>query len=164
MLVLEWPGGIPYTELKNNGGGEEMRRMLVGFGVVGLVLATCTGRPTHVQAAPAAQDAASLKFYSEKVVPIFQANCYRCHGGMNHRGGFQMDTRAGMAKGGHDGVVIVAGHPEQSLLVKLIRHEGPKDDPMDMPPHKDKLSDADIATVEQWVKAGAIMPEDTPKP
>ena len=97
MLVLEWPGGIPYTELKNNGGGEEMRRMLVGFGVVGLVLAACTGRPTHVQAAPAVQDAASLKFYSEKVVPIFQANCYRCHGGMKHRGGFQMDTRAGMA-------------------------------------------------------------------
>ena len=61
-------------------------------------------------------------------------------------------------------MVIVAGHPEQRLLVKLIRHEGPKDDPMDMPPHKDKLSDADFATVVQWVKAGAIMPEDTPKP
>ena len=148
-----------------------MRRFLVGvslnLGVAGLILAAFTGTSSRVQAAPAAaagQDAAAdLKMYNEKVVPIFQANCYRCHGGMNHRGGFNMDTKAGMAKGGHDGKVIVAGSPEQSLLVKLIRHEGPKDDPMDMPPNKPKISAADIATVEQWVKAGAIMPEDAPK-
>lgn len=146
-----------------------MRRILVGLGVnigvAGLVLAF-TGGSSQVQAAPAAgagDDAASLKFYTEKVVPVFQANCYRCHGGMNHRGGFTMDTKAGMAKGGHDGAVIVPGSPEKSLLVKLIRHEGPANDPMPMPPHKDKISDADIATVEQWVKAGAIMPEDEVK-
>ena len=146
-----------------------MRRVLVGagvgIGVAGFVLAASTALPVYVQAAPAAgQDSADLKMYTDKVVPIFQANCYRCHGGMNHRGGFVMDTKAGMAKGGHDGAVIVAGHPEQSLLVKLIRHEGPnKDDPMDMPPNKPKISDADIATVEQWVKAGAIMPDDVAK-
>lgn len=138
-----------------------MRRILVGVGVVALGVAAFTGNPARVQAAGAQDD--GLKMYSEKVVPIFQANCYRCHGGMNHRGGFQMDTRAGMDKGGHDGKVIVPGHPEQSLLVKLIRHEGPKDDPMDMPPNKPKISDADIATVEQWVKAGALMPEDAAK-
>ena len=147
-----------------------MRRILVGLGVnigvAGLVLAAFTGGSSRVQAAPAAgagDDAASLKFYTEKVVPVFQANCYRCHGGMNHRGGFTMDTKAGMAKGGHDGAVIVPGSPEKSLLVKLIRHEGPANDPMPMPPHKDKISDADIATVEQWVKAGALMPEDAAK-
>jgi cytochrome c len=139
-----------------------MRRILVGLGVVALGVAAFTGNPARVQAAGAQDDV--LKMYSEKVVPIFQANCYRCHGGMNHRGGFTMDTKAGMDKGGHDGKVIVAGHPEQSLLIKLIRHEGPKDDPMDMPPNKPKISDADIATVEQWVKAGAIMPEDVAKP
>lgn len=144
-----------------------MRRILVGLGVnigvAGLVLAAFTGGSSRVQAAGAGDDAASLKFYTEKVVPVFQANCYRCHGGMNHRGGFTMDTKAGMAKGGHDGAVIVPGSPEKSLLVKLIRHEGPANDPMPMPPHKDKISDADIATVEQWVKAGAIMPEDVAK-
>ena len=148
-----------------------MRRMLVGLGVsvcsVGLVLAASMSTSSQVQAAPVAgagQDsAAGLKIYTEKVVPIFQANCYRCHGGMSHRGGFTMDTKAGMAKGGHDGAVIVPGSPEKSLLIKLIRHEGPADDPMPMPPNKPKISDADIATVEQWVKAGGIMPEDVAK-
>ena len=105
---------------------------------------------------PAANTAA---FYTARVQPIFQANCYRCHGGLNHRGGLQMDTQAGLKHGGHDGAVLVPGHPEQSLLVKLIRHEGPANDPMPMPP-RGKISDADISTVEQWVRAGAMMPPD----
>lgn len=103
--------------------------------------------------------AANPAFYTGHVEPIFQANCYRCHAGLNHRGGLQLDSAAGISKGGHDGKVIVPGHPEQSLLVKLIRHEGPANDPMPMPP-KSKLSDADIATIEQWVRAGAVVPPD----
>ncbi len=101
-------------------------------------------------------------FYTAHIQPIFQANCFRCHGGLNHRGGLVMDTRAGLERGGHKGPVIVPGHPEQSLLITLIRHEGPKDDPMNMPP-KGKLSDADIAAVEQWIRAGAAMPPDAPR-
>jgi cytochrome c551/c552 len=69
-----------------------------------------------------------------------------------------------MLKGGHDGTVLVPGDPAKSLLVRLIRHEGPANDPMPMPPKSPKISDNDIATVERWVKAGAIMPEDAPKP
>ncbi len=114
----------------------------------------------HVAAQAAAGPApASMEFYNTRVKPIFQANCYRCHGGINRRGGFAMDTQAGMAQGGHDGAVIKPGHPEQSLLIALIRHEGPANDPMPMPP-KGKISDADIATVTAWVKAGAVMPKD----
>lgn len=115
-------------------------------------------------AAAGQDEAAKPEFYTTKVVPIFQANCYRCHGGMNHRGGLGMETKAGILKGGKDGVVLVPGDPAKSLLVKLIRHEGPANDPMDMPPKKPKLSDADILLVEQWVRAGAVMPDDVPKP
>jgi cytochrome c551/c552 len=56
--------------------------------------------------------------------------------------------------------VLDPNHPEQSLLIKLIRHEGPPDDPMPMPPKpRQKISDADIATITQWVKGGAVMPD-----
>ena len=104
--------------------------------------------------------AATPAFYQARVEPILQANCYRCHAGLNHRGGLAMDTRAALMKGGHDGAVLVPGHPEASLLIKLVRHQGPADDPMPMPP-KSKLSDADIAILEQWVRAGAVMPSDS---
>jgi mono/diheme cytochrome c family protein len=104
------------------------------------------------------EDPSRPEYYTTRVKPIFDANCARCHGGENHRGGLNIDTKAGMLKGGHDGTVLVPGDPAKSLLVRLIRHEGPADDPMPMPPKKPKLSDADIAVVERWVKAGAVMP------
>lgn len=112
----------------------------------------------RAQTAPKAEERPdSVEFYKSRVQPIFQANCYRCHGGLNHRGGLNIESYAGMIKGGHDGSVLVPGHPEQSLLIKLIRHEGPPDDPMPMPP-RSKLSDEDIAVVTAWVQAGAKMP------
>jgi cytochrome c len=114
---------------------------------------------TSAHAAPAGVDPASIEFYTMSVQPILQANCYRCHGGINHRGGLTLDTPAGILRGGKEGLVVIAGHPEKSLLIKLIRHEGPADDPMPMPP-KSKLSDVDIATITTWIHAGAILPKE----
>jgi cytochrome c len=136
-----------------------MKGMVAGVAVAAIALMGWGLRPVAAQ-----DDAARPEFYSTKVEPIFQANCYRCHGGMNHRGGLNIATKAGMLRGGHDGAVLVPGDPARSLLVRLIRHEGPANDPKPMPPSRPKLSDADIAVVEQWVRAGAIMPEDVPKP
>ncbi len=105
------------------------------------------------------EDASRPEYYTTRVKPILDANCARCHGGLNRRGGLNLDTREAMLKGGHDGSALVPGDPDKSLLVRLIRHQGPADDPMDMPPKRPKLSDADIAVVAQWVKAGAVMPQ-----
>ncbi len=128
---------------------------VLAVGLTALLLGRAVSA-THRVAAPGQFPAAVQDLYTARVQPIFQSNCYRCHAGLNHRGGLQMDTQAALMRGGHDGAVIVPGHPEQSLLVKLIRHEGPPNDPMPMPP-KSKLSDADIGAVEQWVRAGALM-------
>jgi mono/diheme cytochrome c family protein len=134
----------------------QARRIALGTAAVALVIAAAipAGRVAAQSAPPAPNTPA---YYTQVVQPILQSNCYRCHGGMNHRGAFKMDTREGMYRGGKDGSVLTPGHPEQSMLIALIRHEGPKDDPMPMPPKK-KLTDADIAAVTLWVKAGAVMP------
>ena len=132
----------------------------LSLGALSLAAAAILWQPRGVvaQTQPAAN---SVAFYTQRVLPIFESHCYGCHGGMNHRGGLSMVTRASLLKGGHDGAVIVPGNAGQSLLIKLIRHEGPANDPMPMPPAPhDKLSDADIATVTQWVQAGAVMPPD----
>ena len=69
-----------------------------------------------------------------------------------------------LLRGGMDGSVVVPGNAAQSLLLRLIRHQGPADDPMPMPPPpRHKLSDADIATIAQWIQAGMAMPPDPPK-
>jgi len=130
---------------------------LAGLALVGYLGLSLESRTVHA----AAQDdeAATPEFYKTQVQPILQTNCYRCHGGSNHRGGLNIETRAGMLKGGHDGPVLVPGDPANSLLVRLVRHEGPPNDPMPMPPRGPKISDQNIATVERWVRAGAIMPD-----
>lgn len=135
--------------------------LLLGSSAVAVLLGTAVSDARMLEPGPQGTPAPnSVEFYTARVQPILQANCYRCHAGLNHRGGLRVDTQAGIMKGGHDGVVLVPGHPEQSLLVKLIRHEGPANDPMPMPP-RGKISDADIATVEEWVRAGAVMPADS---
>lgn len=120
---------------------------------------TLTGCKSQPLPDASAANPSTPQFYTDYVLRIFQANCYRCHSGFNHRGGLQLDTREHILRGGKDGAVIVPGHPEQSLLVKLIRHAGPAGHPMPMPP-KSKLSDADIATVTRWIQAGAVIPAD----
>ncbi len=130
-----------------------------GFAAAALALGATLCATTSTRAVEAATDPAQPAFYTESVQPIFQANCFRCHGSLNHRGGFNMNSRAALLQGGHHGPALVPGLPEQSLLLKLIRHQGPADDPMNMPPDpKPKLSDADIAVVAAWIKAGAAMP------
>jgi len=137
-----------------------MRQIVVGVGAMAAAALAGSGlRPVAAQAG-----ADKPAFYTEKVRPILQTNCGKCHFAMNHKGGLSLETRAGTLKGGRDGVVIVPGDPANSLLVKLIRHQGPPDDPMPMPQKAEKLSDADIAVVEQWVKAGAAMPADAATP
>ena len=137
-----------------------MRRIVVGVGAMAAAALAGSGlRPVAAQAG-----ADKPAFYTEKVRPILQTNCGKCHFAMNHKGGLSLETRAATLKGGRDGVVIVPGDPANSLLVKLIRHQGPPDDPMPMPQKAEKLSDADIAVVEQWVKAGAAMPADAATP
>lgn len=138
-----------------------MRSVVVGFtGFCTLVLLTIGLNTTSIQAR---EDASKPEFYTARVKPIFDTNCARCHGGINHRGGLNIDTREALLKGGHTGPAIVPGDPSKSLLITLIRHEGPSSDPKDMPPNKPKLSDADIQTVTDWIKAGAIFPAANPK-
>lgn len=138
-----------------------MGRFLAGVGALAaIVVAVLAGSGMRTVAA---QDAANKPaFYTEKVRPILLTNCGKCHFDMNHKGGLSFNTKASIMKGGRDGLVIVPGDAVNSLLVKLIRHEGPANDPMPMPAKAPKLSDADIAVIEQWVKAGAVMPNDPP--
>ena len=131
---------------------------LTAGAALGLTLASRGSQAAQSASAAPSDAPASPEYYAAHVQPILSANCYKCHAGMNHRGGLRLDSADAILKGGRDGAVIVPGHADQSLLIKLIRHEGPPEDPKPMPP-RSKLSDADIAAVTAWVQAGAKMPD-----
>ena len=103
----------------------------------------------------AAPDSEALNFFEAKIRPVLVESCYECHSaGKKQKGGLVLDTKAGWEKGGDTGPALTPGDVEKSLLVKAIRHTDPD---LAMPPKK-KLTDAQIADLEAWVKMGAPDP------
>ena len=97
-----------------------------------------------------------VDFYA-KVFPVFEASCLECHQGGKAKGGLHLDTRAGALKGGKsDGAALVPGDPSKSALLARIRSADPDEV---MPPKGHRISAADAATIEQWIKEGAVWPE-----
>jgi hypothetical protein len=102
---------------------------------------------------------AQLQFFENRIRPVFVENCYKCHSqqAQKVKGGFLLDTREGMLKGGDTGPAIAPGDPESSLLVKAIRYTDPD---LQMPPKGKKLPDGVIADLTAWVKMGAPDPRE----
>lgn len=131
-----------------------MRYVLAALGLALIPIAAPAGGP------PAADEAAAPEYYTTKVQPILAAHCYQCHGQGSHHGGLEINTRAQILKGGHHGPAIVPGDPDNSLLVTVIRQVRTGHGlPPPMPFKKPRLSDDDIATIERWIKAGAVTPD-----
>ncbi len=97
----------------------------------------------------------SLAFFESKVRPLLAENCFECHSAEKKvKGGLRLDHRGGWETGGESGPALVPGQPEASLLIKAVRY---RDEDLAMPPDK-KLSDAQIAVLEEWVRRGAHDP------
>ena len=123
--------------------------------------ALALGLGVLANAAKAANDAAALEFFENKIRPILVDNCYDCHSRQSTKikGGLLLDTRDGLLKGGDTGPAIKPGDVEQSLLIKAVRYT---DDNLRMPPKDKRLATAQIADLEAWVKMGAPDPRTTP--
>ena len=102
---------------------------------------------------PAALAAAAVDFARE-IFPILQRSCFECHDAKLQKGKLRLDSRDGWAKGGESGPAIVPGKPDDSLLIKGVRHW---DKEFKMPPEK-PLTPPQVADLVQWVKLGAPDP------
>ncbi|MBY0522459.1 MAG: PSD1 and planctomycete cytochrome C domain-containing protein [Gemmataceae bacterium] len=106
------------------------------------------------RASAADADAAGIAFFEAKIRPVLVDQCYSCHSDVKQRGGLRLDTRAALLKGGDSGAVVLAGKPNESLLLKALRHDGVK-----MPP-KNKLAANVIADFAKWIEMGIPDPRD----
>ena len=107
-----------------------------------------------------AEDPASVAFFEQKIRPVLVEQCYECHSteAKKLKSGLYLDSKAGWKKGGESGkTIIVPGKPDESLLLRSIRHT---EDDLEMPPKKPKLPDTVLADFAAWIKAGAIDPRD----
>ncbi|QDT59757.1 Planctomycete cytochrome C [Stieleria bergensis] len=97
------------------------------------------------------------EFFESKIRPVLVENCYECHNSIDsNEGGFIADFAGGMLQA-DSGPMIVKGKPEQSRLIKILRHEI---DGLEMPEGGPKLADAVIKDFEDWVQMGLPDPRD----
>ena len=104
--------------------------------------------------ASAAADSAGIEFFEKRVRPVLVERCYECHGEKKQKGGLRLDSAATTLKGGESGPAFAPGKPEESRLIKAISWSDPD---FQMPP-KNKLTEAEIASLTEWVKLGAPDP------
>src|SRR6516165_3249158 len=145
-----------------------MKTMELGrcsLSILGIVLAATipvsTAQPPKKTPEPISPDHAEkmvkgLDVFKKHVKPILESKCLRCHGGKKIESGFDLSDREGLLKGGQIGNSVVPGKSSQSHLVKLITHAK---DPH-MPSGGERLPDAAIAKIIEWIDLGA--PYDNP--
>lgn len=97
--------------------------------------------------------------FHKEVLPLLRKHCFECHSHAGDiEGGLALDSRSGWEQGGDSGPALVAGKPDNSLLIKAVRYTDPD---LQMPPDG-KLPAAEIAVLERWVAAGAAAPATDP--
>ncbi len=89
--------------------------------------------------------------FEKTVLPVLRANCFGCHSAANSLSGLKLDSAEGFEQGGNRG-------PAKDHILAAVRQEGA----LKMPPGK-KLADAQVAVLEEWVKAGAAYPASMAK-
>jgi mono/diheme cytochrome c family protein len=83
------------------------------------------------------------------VQELFTKNCVECHSDKLRTSGFSVVSLDSVIQGGSKhGRAVVAGHPESSPLVKLLKGELSPRMPMGR-----QLSSAEVAQVEQWIRS-----------
>jgi hypothetical protein len=104
----------------------------------------------------------AIEFFERKIRPVLVEHCYGCHSDKagttgKLRGGFKLDSKATLRKGGDSGPAVVPGKPEAGLLLASLKYDGD----LQMPP-RGKLPAAVIADFEQWIRDGAVDPRESP--
>jgi hypothetical protein len=95
--------------------------------------------------------------FTRDIRPIFEANCYRCHGESRHKSGLRLDRKSSAMEGGTSGKVIEPGDSAKSALVQRVTATDPDER---MPQGKDPLGAREIALLRAWIDQGANWPDD----
>lgn len=121
-------------------GAKHIRQLALRIAVVCVL--TC-----HVRAAsPAANEADRL--WREKVEPLLDRNCFKCHGGVRQKGGLDLRSLENLLKGGDNGPALIPGEPDKSHLQQFVQPGAETHMP---PGGKKQLAKGEIELIRAWI-------------
>jgi mono/diheme cytochrome c family protein len=123
--------------------------VLIAAASIGLALPV---RPASAQAPQLPPPAARAVDFARDIAPLFQTACVRCHARGKDKGGFNLETRDRMLKGGDNGPAVVPGQSADSYLITLVAGLEPDNV---MPQKGSRLTPAQIGLLRAWIDQGA---------
>lgn len=117
------------------------------------VALTAVGLPLHTVSAEERVD------FAKEIKPILEGTCVQCHGPEKQKGKLRLDSREAWLKGGDNGPVFKAGHPEESDFFQRVTLAEDQDDVMPPKGKADHLTPAQIDRVKRWITEGGGWPE-----
>ena len=95
--------------------------------------------------------------FHREVLPLLQANCLPCHNQTRAKGELNLETPAGMLKGGDSGPALVPRKPGESRMLQAAAH---RVEDLVMPPGGNKVNARDFTPHELgmlalWIEQGA---------
>lgn len=134
------------------------RPLLAGFAIL---LLCCTATSSNAGSSPEtlAESRDERDLFESRIRPVLVERCYECHNSAGRaEGGLALDYRTGILDGGDSGPAVLANQPDESPLLKAIRHE----DGLRMPKDGPKLSPTIASDFSRWISSGAFDPRDKP--
>lgn len=90
--------------------------------------------------------------FKDHILPALQSSCAECHSGSRSEGGFSVDSRSSVLKGGSAyGKAVIPGDSERSPLITIVSG---KDEDIPLP-KKHRLPEKIVKTLRDWIQAGA---------
>lgn len=137
------PGGTDNSSFCSNSACHGSVWEYAGFDAPGLREILVAQLPPTPTPAPAPSGGATT--YQSTIGPLLQARCAGCHGASGIQG-LDVSSYASLMAGGQSGAAIVAGDPQNSLLVQKQSGEQP---------HFAQLNPDELQMVIEWINAGA---------
>jgi ankyrin repeat protein len=125
------------------------RKSVSRLGLLGIAATLAiTARPAALGAPPAVD-------FVRDVQPIFEQNCYDCHGSEKQMNGFRLDRRSDAMRGGTIAVITPTSAVSSRLYLRLIGTTYGRRMPVDADP----LRPSEIETIRNWIDQGAPWPD-----
>jgi hypothetical protein len=128
-----------------------------------LPVGLASGKPAAGQQAPQAARPKMVRKidFARQIKPLLERSCVGCHSGEKPRGGFRLDGRDSIRRGGASGeAAVVPGHSEKSPLIDYVSGKAPE---AEMPPRAVRKrfpapTTDEVALLRAWIDQGARWP------
>lgn len=122
---------------------------LISIGIAAVVVPFDVAADDNVPELPPSQTR-EISFRDD-IAPILRGSCVKCHTGNEAKGGFRLETRELLLKGGESGLVLNIGKSGESEFIRLVA--GLEKDRI-MPAQGPRLKPEQISLLRGWIDQG----------